>query len=249
MNIEFVVHAYAVAIPDFAKLLTAQLSSLVKWPPTTCEVQVTICRALDDALVDTVMMAFSRLLTGTPVHVRGLVLERRELFRRAIGRNRAAKETLADVVYFGDCDYFWTAGFWDALAAAQQQGCPHRLVFPRTVRIQRSHRLGDEEIAKIVPGELYEPDLSQYALREERKAIGGLQIVSGDTARGFGYCDGTRFMTPVDEAGGFRNTVEDQVYRSLLGGSMAIDLPGIYRMRHSESAFQSRETRLRQTEE
>lgn len=241
-KIEIIVHCYAEEHPEFAKLLTMQLSSLALWPPKAAEVMVTVCCLPSDL---TTRIVLSSSLSGS---VRAATMRKECLFRRAIGRNAVAKASQADIVWFCDADYLFGEGCLDALAEAYEKGFPHQLVFPKHVLIQKSHRIGDEQLNGVVPGNLYHPDLSLFTPRTERMAIGGLQIVSGDTARAFGYCDGTRWVEPVSAAGGFRNTVEDKIYRALLGGGRPITLPNLYRCRHSASAFESAESRLSQTE-
>lgn len=251
-TLEFVVHCYSLEIPDFARLLTVQLSSLALWPPERCKLRVTVCSTPDDKQTIRVCREFDCLFNQKrlPIDVIMRMYRKGSLFRRGVGRNDAAKLTKADVVWFLDCDYAMGEGCLDALATATEAGLPATLAYPRNVHIQKSHALGDAMIARVVPGELFTPDPSEFKPRRERYAIGGLQIVSGETARRYGYCDGTKWAEPVSEQGGFRDTKEDKVFRramEAIDGSAAIDLPNLYRLRHSRSAFESAEKRLAQT--
>lgn len=248
--IELVVHCYSEQIPQFASMLTAQLSSLLLWPPKQCTVRVVVCCTRSDKLTLSVCAWFIRHFLDANVlaKIAPLLMDKGQLFRRGCGRNLAAKKSQAGILWFIDSDYILGEGCLDTLAERHHGQFPANIVFPRTVHIHRSHRLGDEEIARIEPGKIFTPDLSLFEPRQEKMAIGGLQIVSGDTARKYGYCDNSKWSEPVDEAGGFRNTAEDKVYRNLLGGSAAIDLPNVFRLRHSASAFEPAEKRLKQTE-
>jgi hypothetical protein len=71
--------------------------------------------------------------------------------------------------------------------------------------------------------------------------------VDGNHAREHGYLDGTRWVKPVPEAKDFLDTREDRVYRGTFKGSTRLELPNLYRCRHSRSAFEPAENRLRQT--
>lgn len=254
-TIELIVHAYAEKLDCFAKLLTMQLSSLAVWPCQRARVIYSVCWTASDKLVyDTINAMAKRFESSTgpyerEVEINSFPMDKEMLFRRAIGRNLLARQSKADVVWFTDCDYAIGDGCLDGLADAYQAGFPAKLVFPKTLQIHKSHRIGDELLRSVVPGELYLPDLSQFIHRREKFAIGGLQIVSGDTARSVGYCDGTIWIKPVSEEGGFRNTTEDRVYRAILGESKPIEIPGLYRLRHSESAFEDASSRLAQTED
>lgn len=246
-TIELIVHAYAEKLDCFAKLLTMQLSSLAIWPCQRVHVIYSVCWTTSDAVVYETIHAMEQRLPHVAFNL--FPMNKEMLFRRAIGRNLLAKHSAADVVWFADCDYVFGEGCLDGLADAYQAGFPSRLVFPKTLRIHKSHRIGDEVLQAVVPGELYMPDLGQFTDRREKFAIGGLQIVSGDTARNFGYCDGTSWIKPVSVEGGFRNTTEDRIYRALLGESKPIEFPNLYRLRHSGSAFEDAAKRLAQTEE
>jgi len=268
-TVEIITHCFAEKIPAFASLLTAQLSSLILWEPRNCMAVLTICYAEDDQRTKWVIERLVEIVDGCkedePELARaidtGLVpcphprvdmkllfeLDRAKLFRRSIGRNMAARRSRADIVWFADCDYIFGEGCLDALAASEFTG----LTYPQEVQIHRAHHIGDAEIARIKPGELFTPDLSLFETKREKFAIGGLQIVPGDVARKYGYCDGGRWQKPADPAQGFQDTREDKAYRQEMiekcGPSKAIHLPNLYRFRHSESAFEDSAKRLAQT--
>ncbi len=240
-TIEIVVHCYAEKIPDFAAMLTAQLSSLVLWTPKTCNVTLRVCAKSGDQLTDEAGFGFGPFLAEN-VFSDPLWLDGTDIFRRAIGRNIAAKRSNADIVWFADADYLFGEGCLDALAASDFKG----LAYPRDIMIHKSHAVGDAELARIKIGEQFEPDLTLFKPQRIKFAIGGLQIVDGDTARAGGYLDGTRWVKPTT-ATDFQDTREDRVFRGLFPKSTALELPNLFRMRHSRSAFESADSRLKQT--
>jgi hypothetical protein len=241
-TVEIIVHCYAVAIPDFAKMLTAQLSSILQMPPK-CGVCVSVCTSAKDELTQHVVQQFSEAFHDAGDSVSAWLFDETRLFRRAIARNQCALATKADVVWFADADYLCGEGALDAMAKIDFQST---LAFPRHVFIHRSHAMGDRELARIIPGEMFLPDLSIYEQRTEKFAIGGLQIVSGFTARTAGYLDRTKWVEPV-KADRFLDTKEDKAFRAKCGSSAAVDIPNLYRMRHSQSAFEDPAKRLAQT--
>lgn len=245
-TLELVVHCFAEKIPDFASMLTAQLSSIIRHPPSTGSVLVNVVTSTTDRLTAEVVAAFAyRADSRQPTHVtiERMAIETTLLFRRAIGRNYCARRTAADVVWWGDCDYTCGPRSLDAILAVECDTLWH----PKQVLIHASHEEGDKLIERIIPGEEVEGDFGRFVEHRVRYAIGGLQFVSGAIARSKGYLDQTRWTKPVDPAGGFRDTGEDRVYRGSFERSVAVDIPGLMRLRHSRSAFQSAEERLAQT--
>lgn len=250
--IEIIVHVYAEEFPAFASLLTAQLSSLVLWQPQRCNVLVTVCGTPGDVLAfNTCTLLHERLRPLPQASLRWVPFDKAHLFRRGCARNMIAKTTGANVVWFADADYLFGPGCLDALAEARLPGTLEvgqpRCVFPRQYQVHRSHAMGDAEIARIVPGQVFTPDLTLFEPCKLSFAIGGLQIVSGDWAARNGYLDGTKWSQPVPDATRFLDTKEDKHYRAACGGSSPIDLPNLYRLRHSSSSFESPEKRLAQT--
>lgn len=243
MLLHVVTHCYSVQIPDFAHLLTAQLSSLYLCPPARHEVLVTVVTSEDDAVVRACVRDFRDRYRDAdkPVQIEELVLPHLELFRRAIGRNIVAKRSKADVVWWADCDYAVNSGFVDYMLECRW---PSHLVFPSQVMVHNSHEAGDAEIARIKPGQLHHLDRAPFKPQRIRVCIGGLQFAQGDLARK-GYLDNTRWTKPLDKFGsGFRDTTEDKIYRGAVLDATPITTPQIFRLRHSRSAFQAREKRV-----
>lgn len=238
-TVEIVVHCYAEERPVFASLLTAQLSSLVIWPPSTCEVVVDVVGCNSDALTRGVVRVFQQQREAPQIVIRWRGMTKPEMFRRGYARNLFFKTTFADFIWATDCDYLFGEGCLDALAAMNFQDC---IGYPEAYLIHKSHAAGDAEIARIVPGSPFVPDLSLYVPEFPKHAIGGLQIAPRDFARQ-GYLDGTKWSRPDDSATRF-SYAEDRRYRSR---TMKIPLPGVYRFRHSVTDYEPAEKRLAST--
>jgi sRNA-binding carbon storage regulator CsrA len=213
-------------------------------------VSACLCASPDiDGAAFGVAAEFDKLFAAETDNVRLQIYagKREQVFRRSIMRNMAAKESKADILWMIDSDYLMLEGCLDALAASDFKG----IAYPREVQIHRAHWLGDKEIARIKPGELFEPDLSLFETKKEKFAIGGLQIVDGDSARKYGYLDNTKWVQPVPDAQDFLDTKEDKAFRNFMietvGPSTPLSLPNLFRFRHSESAFEPPENRLAQT--
>lgn len=233
-SIQIITHCYAEEFPAFASMLTAQLSSLILWPPAA-PVLFSVCGTGSDELTIDVVAKFGARFCDKRQNVRLQFREfsKPELFRRGFGRNKLFKETTADIVWAADADYVFGPDCLDTLAQTEIE---HNLVFPQDYWIHRGHELGDREISRVVPGEVFIPDLSLFQSRHLGYAIGGLQIVPGNEARK-GYLDGTRWSAAVPDATRFQDTKEDHNYRHAVGGSQPIDLPALYRFRHTATAF------------
>ncbi len=155
-----------------------------------------------------------------------------ELFRRAIGRNRAARSTQADWVWFTDCDIVFHRDCLDTLAA-QLQGRRDVLAYPKFERITPML----EESDPVLAAERDRPrvvdiDTSQFTLAANPpKAKGAYHIVHGDAARQCGYCE----QIPVYQrpAPRWAKTYEDSAFRWLFGtDGVGLDVPGVHRIRH-----------------
>lgn len=161
-------------------------------------------------------------------------LKGNEAMRRAIGRNLIAKKTKADFVWMCDADHCFMsrmAGVREALAGVHDN---LNLVYPRYVFGTRTHEIGESMINSVNPPCLATPDLSKelWLPNRIRFAIGGLQICRGSYARELGYLDGTKWQD-IPKANEWQETRDDVAFRkSVPGPHMAIDIPGIYRIRH-----------------
>lgn len=236
----------AVSCWRYSRLLCYHLSGFVLYPPERCRVIVTVCYCGDsaeDAETIAVLDYFANLPPGKqPPNVtwNWRPYERRRLMRRAIARNEICRETAADFLLMGDADYFFHGhGAIDAAADAMAAACvdgPH-IMHPATVMMSRRQSNGDAEINRVrinPPGVI---DIRERLYRPVPldRAIGGAQWVPGIVARSKGYIPQYRqYHRPSQE---WRRTFCDSVYRRKLVrdgiSQVALDAPGVYRIRHS----------------
>lgn len=227
--IEIVTHVYAEALPQYSQMLKWQLASICLHKPEM-PVQVTVCYTESDTATTDVLNHFGR--QHTPFRLVGMGLDKSHLFRRAIGRNIAAKRTDADVVWFSDVDYLFGQSCLDSVVA--QVDPDSGLCCPKRYFIHRDHETGDAALRREWDNWLPEIDAKEFEARKQKIAIGGLQIVGGDTSRRVGYCDGTKWVQPVDPEQGFRSCRCDKAFRRLNKfETRYIRLPQLYRLRHT----------------
>lgn len=239
-HIEIVTHCYSGdAVPVYHRLLQLQLSSILTSASPALPVSVAVCYSIRDRRTVNTLSFFKKLFDTDPfVQMRLLNLPQEQLFRRAHGRNLAATTTKAEVVWFTDCDYVFLD---NCLIDAWGKSGTHKfadgteMVFPKVVNIHRSHLLGDQLVGRQLFARTYQIDPTEFAPRCERRAWGGMQIVRGDWCRENGYLKGTKWMDPVDPADGFQQCRGDVPFRKAVGPSTAVDIPGVYRVRHSRA--------------
>lgn len=249
-DIELVVHCWR-----YSRLLTYQLSALVLHPPQRARVRAVVfysqedrrtCELLQQPRVQSFLYSFEQ----SSIEIFAWPLETASLLRRAIGRNAAAKASTAPIVWFADCDmpirgetFDWLVENWPDDAA---------LCYPRHVG-KCTHAHGDELIEAVAGHQFYDIDTTDFPAARQRRAIGGTQIVRGALAREHGYLDpghpknterqalrlAKRYHKPQER---WRRTTEDPSYRGWLqhvsgervGRGHALDVPGVYRIRHSK---------------
>jgi hypothetical protein len=225
LSIEIASHCW-----NYAHLLVYQLSSLVNFPPTRVTVCMTVFHAPEDEPTRA-MLAYFGALTVPGVTWNWVELPRQELFRRGIGRNRVARQTGADWVWFTDCDTVFHRDCLDGLAD-QLQRRRDRMVYPRGEHITSLLDETDPLLAtKHVEPRVLDIDTGRFEFRALRHATGPYQIVHGDVARACGYCEQIKFFQrPVER---WSKAYEDRSFRWLMGtGGVALDVPGVYRIRH-----------------
>jgi len=225
LEIEIVSHCWG-----YAHMQSYQLSSLVMHPPQRCRVTMTVYYSPEDAATVALLDHFAAIeVPGVTWNWQAL--DKYQLFRRAIGRNHAARNTRADWVWFTDCDVIFGAGCLDGLADAVE-GRRDTLVFPRTEHCSAVLEPGDPvlEAGKGAPG-LLEIDPAAFAPQQRDRATGPLQIAHGDVARACGYCAQLGvYQKPVAH---WAKAHEDRAFRWLLRTrGEPIDVPGVYRIRH-----------------
>lgn len=215
----------------YAPLLAYQLSSLVLHPPSRLAVTMTVFHATEDEGTVALLADFgARRVPNVSWNWRAL--DRGRLFRRGIGRNLAARETVADWVWFTDCDLLFHDGCLDTLADALQ-GRRDALVFPREEAVSGLLRADDPLLERGRSGPMpVDIDPARFERQLRDRATGPLQIAHGDVARASGYCGQLRVYQKPSPV--WTKCTEDRAFRWLLGTQgIPIDVPGVYRIRHA----------------
>jgi len=237
LRLEVVSHCW-----NYAHFLVYQLSSLVLFPPKSLDVTMTVYYSPEDTKTEE-LLAFFGQQSVPGVTWNWQPLCKGELFRRGIGRNRAALATKADWVWFTDCDLMFRERCLDALAEALQ-GRQDALLFPEE---ELTTDLLAENNPMLRAGST-EPqvlgiDTTSFTSRKITKATGPLQIAHGDVCRAVGYCRNIGlYQKPVES---FAKCHEDRAFRWLLRSQgQPISVPDIYRIRHiAKGRYTGSETR------
>ena len=230
-HLEIVAHCWR-----YAHMLRFQLASLVAHAPTGLDVTYTLYRApaADDPETDALLRRYAPLAPASlSWNMRTLAPER--LMRRAIGRNEAALGSVADRLWFTDCDVVFGEGCLDSLARVMRDSAApllhpaHELVTPL---LGADHPVfeprADEGAAELVA---LDPGL--FERRALGKATGPHQICHGDVARAAGYCPRIGpYQRPTRR---WRKTYEDTAFRRLIGTEgTAAPIESVYRVRHRD---------------
>jgi len=239
-SIEIVTHAYAEEMLHFASALIYQISSLVLHEPKKCKVILTICYTPSDVRIRNII----KWCFQEP-HVVGhrlpipIGMFRNEIGRRCIGRNRAAMSTEADIVWFADVDQVFRDDIFDRLAEMEWPAGAS-MIYPRVVKIHKDHATGDELLREMKEPKLMDIDPEDFVDKKYRKAIGGVQIVQGDFAREHGYLHGDeKWQRPTNKPfGDFRDDVAYRRFCLRYGPIVGVDLPGMFRLRHTATTYQ-----------
>ncbi len=226
-TLEIVSHCW-----QYAHLLIFQLSSLVNYPPRNINVIYHLFYAEEDRDTVELIRRFAELSVPN-VEWRFSALPRDALFRRAIGRNKAAIETTADWVWFADCDLIFHDGCMDSVAASLA-GKQFRLAYPSTEQITEllpaNHALvaGKPSVQGIV-----DIDAGMFFTNPITKAKGAFQIVHGDVARHCGYCKDLKFYQQPTKR--WRKTFEDTAFRRLIDDEgLPVSILALHRIRHQQ---------------
>ena len=238
-KIEIISHIYGVELPLCVGAFQYHLSSLILHRPK-CSVTMTVCYCPADKLVCELLEWFSNVdRQGADLKMKYIPEETPlVLGRRCIGRNKMAKQTEADVVWFADGDFCFGDGCLDTLACMSWPE-DATLVFPREYWIHKEHAVGDRITRNLKPG-LVDVDPEDFIKIGHSVAIGGIQIVTGDFCREHGYLDKQdKWMQPHTKP--FKDTLDDKAFRKYCGkitGQQAkkIDLPNLFRIRQSVNA-------------
>ena len=219
--IEIISHCWG-----FSKALCYQLSSLYTYSGPD-EAKVTVFYSREDELTVKMLRFFEPLLGEM---LNPWEVPKSDLLRRSIGRHKAAVSSNADIVWFCDCDYYFGEGCLAALNSMVWHDS-HKIHYPREVLANNTRELGDEYSARVTRPSVVRVNVEDFFPQKVRKAIGGLQIVTGSVAKSGYLGDHRRLQMPVTD-GKWKPTTEDVRYRKTLGDS-AIRLPNLFRIRQS----------------
>ncbi|HUP65386.1 MAG TPA: glycosyltransferase [Thermoanaerobaculia bacterium] len=235
LSLEIVTHCW-----NYAHLLAFQLSSLALHPPEGLTIRMTVFHSPRDERTGD-LLAFFGGMSIPGVRWNWQPLEESELFRRGIGRNRAARATTADWIWFTDCDVVFPPRFFEGLAKALQ-GRTDRLIYPRHELVSQLLSEDDPLLTATMDGpRIVELDPRRFRPDQRGRATGPFQIVHGDVARGCGYCESTHvWQEPAEH---WQKAHEDRIFRWLIRTQgEPIDIAPPYRIRHvSKGRYRSGE--------
>lgn len=234
--IEIITHSYASKLPQYATLLRYQLASITKWYPII-KTRVTVCCCTNDTLVNNVVEEFSDYNDN---FVTRLFLDKGELFRRSIGRHQAIKyvDNRTEVVWYTDCDHVFGEGCIDK--AYKKCISTGGMVYPRHIKISGTHEIGDRQIEE---GNRFQKPIiktEDFVPKKYNRAIGGVFIIDADFVREHGYLPDTKWQNPRTDGkpfGDFRDDVAFRKYVKKHSKITAVDLPNLYRIRHSIKTY------------
>jgi hypothetical protein len=238
--VEVVSHCWAKELPQYAQALVYQASSLVLHKPKV-QVCLSVCYCKEDENAMKALKWVVPLLYEARISVTLQPLERNQIGRRSIGRNAAAKNCIGDVVWFADVDQVFRDGIFDRLIEMEWPE-DAAMVHPEVIKIHKDHVIGDRRMQAVNANDL-EPidvDPSEFVEKRYNRAIGGVQIVRGDFAREHGYLDGVdKWQKPTDVPfGDFRDDIAYRKFCLGHGKIVGVDLPGMFRMRHTATTYQ-----------
>jgi hypothetical protein len=223
-KLEIVSHCWG-----YSNMLTYQLSSFVNYPPTKCALTVTVFYAKEDTKSQAVLDFFSKK-TVENVTWNFQALSKGKLFRRAIGRNMAARTSEANWLWFTDCDIIFHKNCLDSLAE-QLQGKQEVLYYPGQERTTEMLTQDDPMLSEDSEPQLVDIDTAGFSLHSRDKAKGAFQIVHGDVARAIGYCEKLKMFQTEDER--WRKTYEDTAFKWLIASEgIPLDIDGVFQIRH-----------------
>ena len=228
---------------NYYRMLTYQASSVFLNPPIHDEVILTVyCSLSDDK--KTKLRLDQMLGWDWPTNVTLNIedIPKRKLFRRAIGRQMTAASTEADWVWFADVDMFIGKRFWDGFKLAVESHPESPLLFPNSVLVS-SQDEGDEMVIKSLNAATPQlPSCEQFGELRYPRAIGGVQFVAGDALRQHGYVSSTsNYLREKDTFQSCRGDIAHRrhMVSRLEGASwLRVEMPDLYRIRHSERGRQ-----------
>jgi hypothetical protein len=238
-SLDIVVHAFSAELPQYAAMLKAQARAIADHAPDSLSIQLVIACTFpeqDPQTWITIQEIIPWMRNGFVVRVEAL--PREQLFRRAIFRHYWSQRSQADVLWFADCDYCPLQGCLSAIC--EQVSTSDGLCFPKTYYRHREHHLGDRSWQAIAKGDVLQINPLEFEVRKCRKAIGGMQIIGRDVVRRIGYLGKpqSRWQRPVGPEIPFGCFRDDSQWRrqEFPDGGRKIDVPNLYRQRHSRGA-------------
>lgn len=231
MKIEIVTHCWR-----YWRCLTYQALTLVNRPPTDdIEVVLHVFAGKGDEATKQRIQELKSVKWPQNTHLLATYLTRRRLFRRAIGRNMAALNTTADVVWFTDCDFLIHGSTLNDLAMVFR--CTEASFVHPARMIGTTFEKGGELIQSASHWPfIYSVDRCDFNVPQNiPRAIGATQILSGDLCREMGYLKGfRRWQSPRKRWG---KTCDDVAFRKHLSRSgiraKRIQLRDVLRVRHA----------------
>lgn len=230
--IDIITHCWSGVIDQYAYLLHYQLNSVAECLPESVKVRFNVCTAEEDTLTRGIVE-----MMREKVEIREHLFDVPDLMRRAIGRHQVALDLSEDseLVWFADCDYLFGEGCLDTLYAKNQTSAS--VIWPSYALTNTTHAIGDGLVLNAKAGDVRMPPESLFYPKRNRAAIGGIQITQSKIAREAGYMqEGSRWLKPVPD-GAWRRTKEDPRWRKYMrayGTRLRLELPNLYRIRHTE---------------
>lgn len=208
----------------FAATLVYQLSSLIMYESE--KVIMTVLYSSADRYVTPVLEFFGRI--ERPWIIWNFVPMRiEELNNRPIGRDIISKITKSDIIWYADSDYVFGDGCLNGLVPFPNDG---KLYSPRIfyfVRIDLTKTVIDN--GNIKPS-VIDIDLSNSSQITTGRIVGGMQIISGDTARKIGYLPNhPKYQVPLKR---FTRDDGTALWRNNFNsvGQGRLELPNCYRI-------------------
>ena len=241
MKLEVVTHCW-----KYSRLLSYQLASFWRHRPKDNEVKATVFYCNEDGdTAKLLSMVSGPKWDRTTYRVNPIALSRGELCNRAIGRNLAALQSVADWMWFADADYCVTGGFFDQCCETLSW-LDGPLYFPQEIRCTLKCHGAELVDRDTMPGSwqrcLSDSDCARLICQRFKVAIGGVQFARGEVLRKsvgdggpLGYLNRNAGWRVAFTSGNWHPDVEDKRFRrSLPSSAVAIDLPGLVRIRHAE---------------
>lgn len=220
-TLTIVVHCW-----HFGHMLMYQLSSLVLNSPRKVKVEIWVIAEPNDRETDELVDHF-RNEHGISVYIRTMDVPK--YFNRGRGRDLVARQLQSDIVWFADADYFFGEGCLDSLADIKLEW--NWLYHPKQIQ-QTKHGNGLKYDTPLTDYDLRHIDPSDFRTKIIKRAIGGIQIVTGNTARSRGYHT-YDYRERKNATEWVRGRHEDVRYRRQfheLGQIQSIDMPNLFRI-------------------